>query len=293
MNMTSSERTVYINGEWLPESKATVSIFDRGFLFADAIYEVTAVANGKIFDFDRHTSRLIRSLQTLDIPIPLSELQLLEVYKKIAVTNNLNNGSIYLQISRGAENRSFLFSKDLTPTVVIFTQPREIIANPIRDKGIKVKSTPDLRWANRHIKTVQLLNASLSKVEAVRKGFDDALFIEKGFITECAAANFHFVTKKNVLITRGLSNALLHGVTRGSILEIAAKAGLKVEERNFTLEETLTGSEAFITDSLNLVMPVVSIDNLAIGDGVPGPIAKTLLTHYLKSKLETGIDIHN
>jgi len=285
---TNPDRTVYLNGEWLSEAQAKVSVFDRGFLFADAIYEVTAIADGKLLDFARHAARLRKSLELLDIAMPVSEEELLAAHKEIARRNKVTNGLVYLQISRGAEHRSFVYSNGLKPTIVMFTQERNMLANPEWKTGINVKSVPDSRWANRHIKTVQLLYSSLSKVEAKREGFDDALFVEDGFITESASANFHIITRDGTLITRDLSNALLHGITRGSIVDIARRAGLRTEERQFTLDEALRASEAFITDSISLVMPVVSIDRQTIGSGTPGPVSRKLLELYLQEKLENG-----
>ncbi|WP_199139606.1 D-amino-acid transaminase [Delftia sp. ASV31] len=284
-------RTVYVNGQWLPEEDAKISIFDRGFIFADAIYEVTAIADGKLIDFARHAARLSRSLELLGIPQVVTEKKLLELHKEIARRNNVTNGLVYLQISRGAEDRSFVYGQDLQPTVVLFTQLRPILSNPKWKTGITMRSTPDGRWANRHIKTTQLLYSSLSKVEAGREGFDDTLFVEDGLITESGSANFHVITRDGTLVTRGLSNALLHGITRGSILDVAQKAGLKTEERSFSLEEALQASEAFITDSISMVLPVVSIDNKPIGTGKPGPESQRLLTLYVDEKLSTGVSV--
>lgn len=285
-------KTAYVNGEWVAEADAKISVFDRGFLFADAIYEVTAVADGKLIDFDRHIKRLRGSLELLGINLPITDDELLAAHKEIAGINGITNGLVYLQVSRGAEHRSFVYSSDLAPTVVMFTQERNMLANPGWKVGIHMKSVPDSRWANRHIKTVQLLYSSLSKVEAGREGFDDALFVENGFVTESASANFHIISKEGVLITRELSNALLHGITRGSIVDLGRKAGLRVEQRQFTLREALDASEAFITDSISLVMPVVSIDRHPIGDGQPGPVTQQLRELYLHEKLENGIDIN-
>lgn len=284
-------RTIYLNGEWLPETQAKISVFDRGFLFADAIYEVTAIADQKLIDFPRHAARLRKSLDLLGISIAISENELLELHKEIARRNNVSNGLVYLQVSRGVEDRNFVFSDELVPTIMMFTQGRNMLANPKWETGISVRTAPDGRWANRHIKTVQLLYASTSKVESVRQGFDDTLFVEDGMVTETCSANFHIITSDGALVTRGLSNALLHGITRSSILDIAGQAGLRVEERPFSVEEAKGASEAFITDSISMVMPVVSIDRHPIGSGRPGAMAQRLREMYIQDKLIHGDSI--
>lgn len=267
-------RTVYLNGEWLPEDEAKVSIFDRGFLFADAIYEVTAIVDGKLFDCGSHFARLRRSLDTLGITMPMSESALLDAHKELARRNQVNEGVIYLQISRGVQDRNFLMPDDLRPTITMFTQARSIRDNPKWESGITVRTSPDGRWALRQIKSTQLLYASLEKSESVRQGFDDVLFVEDGYITESGSANFHVITADGTLVTRQLSNALLHGTARRSILDIARATGLRTEERALTLDEARQASEAFITDSVSLLTPVVSIDRQQIGFGIPKSEAK-------------------
>lgn len=285
-------RTVFVGGKWLDESDATVSIFDRGFLFADAIYEVTAVADGKLIDFPSHAARLKRSLDTLGIPMPLPEAELLELHKQIASLNDVTHGLVYLQISRGAEDRNFIYSEDLRPTVVMFTQPRpRILANPGWAEGIAMQTAPDARWAHRQIKSVQLLYSSMAKVAALRAGLDDVLFVEDGRITESGSANFHIVTKDGTLVTRETSNALLHGITRASVLDLGERAGLKTRQTSFTVDEALGASEAFITDSISFVMPVVSIDGRQIGDGKPGPFTERLRNLYIDDRLANGIRV--
>ncbi|MGV8937428.1 MAG: D-amino-acid transaminase [Allorhizobium sp.] len=282
-------RIVYLNGQWLPEDQAKVSVFDRGFLFADAIYEVTAVIGGKLIDYPGHVARLKRSLTALAIPMPVAEDELLALHREILSRNALTDGVIYLQISRGAEDRDFLFSTDLTPTLTMFTQAKNILGNPKWEKGISVITVPEGRWARREIKTVQLLYSSLSKMQAHDKRADDALFVEDGMITEATSSNAHIVNKDGVLITRELSNDLLHGITRGSLLDLAKKAGIPVEERAFSVDEALHAAEAFVSSAGNFVMPIVEIDGHKIGDGMPGPISKRLLQIYIDDKLATAL----
>ena len=282
-------RIVYLNGEWLEENEARVSVFDRGFLFADAIYEVTAVIGGKLIDYAGHAARLKRSLQALDIPMPVEEGVLLSLHRDILTRNGMTDGLIYLQITRGAEDRDFLFSANLQPTFVMFTQAKSVLDNPRWKTGISIVSRPDGRWANRHIKTVQLLYSSLAKMEAKKAGADDVFMVEDGLVTEASSANAHIVTKDGVLVTRALSNALLHGITRGSILDLAARAGISVEERSFSIEEAKAAAEVFITSASAFVMPVVSIDGVTIGSGAPGPVSQKLLQIYIDDRLATAI----
>ncbi len=281
-------RTVYVNGEWVAEENAKVSVFDRGYLFADAIYEVTAVANGRLIDFTGHAARLARSLEALGIKPPVTNDVLKSLHFEIIRRNELTNGLIYLQISRGAEDRDFLYSASLEPTIVMFTQARNVLANPRWETGISVATVPEGRWSNRQIKTVQLLYSSMAKMEVQRKGADDALFVEDGFITEGTSNNFHIVTSDGTLITRALSNALLHGITRGSILDIADKAGIPTEQRSFTPDEAKSAAEAFITSAGVFVMPVIAIDGQNIGDGKPGPISQKLRSLYIQHSLDTS-----
>jgi D-amino acid aminotransferase len=281
-------RTVYVNGEWVAEENAKVSVFDRGYLFADAIYEVTAVANGRLIDFTGHAARLARSLEALGIKPPVTDDVLKSLHFEIIRRNELTNGLIYLQISRGAEDRDFLYSANLEPTIVMFTQARNVLANPRWETGISVATVPEGRWSNRQIKTVQLLYSSMAKMEVQRKGADDAIFVEDGFITEGTSNNFHIVTSNGKVITRALSNALLHGITRGSILDIANRAGIPTEQRSFTPDEAKSAAEAFITSAGVFVMPVIAIDGQKIGNGKPGPVSQKLRELYIQYSLDTS-----
>ncbi|MEN0116004.1 MAG: D-amino-acid transaminase [Agrobacterium cavarae] len=285
------DRTVYLNGAWVAEGDAKVSVFDRGFLFADAIYEVTAIIHGKLVDYPGHLARLKRSLDALGIAKPVAEAELLDLHKEIARRNGIEDGLIYLQVSRGVQDRDFVFPEAMEPTFVMFTQTKKVLDNPKWKTGLSVKTVPEGRWSDRQIKTVQLLYSSLRKTEANRQGYDDVLFVENGHITEASSANFHIVTQEGVLVTRDLSNALLHGITRGSILHLARQADLKVEERAFTPEEAKAASEAFVTSATSFVTPVVRMDGVTIGNGEVGPISRRLLDIYIREQLSTGIPI--
>lgn len=282
-------RIVYLNGAWLAEADAKVSVFDRGFLFADAIYEVTAVIGGKLIDYPGHAARLQRSLSELDIPCPLSEPALLDVHRDIARRNGLDEGLIYLQLSRGAADRDFAYPAKPEPTLVLFTQAKPVLNNPRNETGISIATVPDWRWERRDIKTVQLLYPSMAKMEAMRRGADDAWLVEDGLVTEGSAATAHIVKADGTLVTRGLSNALLHGITRASIIDLARGAGMNVEERSFSVEEAQTAAEAFITSATNFATAVVKIDDVIIGTGMPGPVSRKLRGLYTQSRLASAI----
>ena len=285
-------RTVYVNGEYLPETEAKVSIFDRGFLMADAVYEVTSVLGGKLIDFDGHAVRLERSLNELDMPHPISKDDLLEVHRELVRLNGIEEGMIYLQISRGAPNdRDFVFPdpEATKPTIVLFTQNKPGLArSPMAQKGMKVISIEDVRWGRRDIKTVQLLYPSMGKMMAKKAGCDDAWMVEDGFVTE-GTSNNAYIIKGNKIITRALSNDILHGITRAAVLRFAREAQMDVEERNFTISEAQDADEAFITSASTFVMPVVEIDGKAVGTGSVGPMATRLREIYLDESIKSAI----
>ncbi|PYE88261.1 D-amino-acid transaminase [Phyllobacterium leguminum] len=283
------QRIVYVNGEWLPESEAKVSVFDRGFLFADAVYEVTAVIGGKLIDFPGHAARLKRSLGELKIPAPLDADSLLDIHRQIVMRNKLDEGLIYLQISRGPADRDFEFPKNPVPTITLFTQAKAILANPKAETGISVITMPDLRWDRRDIKTVQLLYPSIAKTEATHKGADDAWLVEDGYVTEGSSSNAYIVTNEGRLITRSLSTAILPGITRASVLDLARGAGIPVEERAFTPEEARQAAEAFSTSATGFVMPVTRIDGAPVGTGKPGAITERLRAAYIEDRLANAI----
>lgn len=282
-------RTVYVNGEYLPETEASVSIFDRGFLFADAVYEVTSVLDGKLIAFDGHANRLARSLDELGMEHPISKEHLLEVHRELVRLNEIEEGLVYLQISRGADSdRDFAFPdpEKVKPTVVLFTQNKPGLSETV--KPMKVISIEDIRWGRRDIKTVQLLYPSMGKMMAKAAGADDAWLVEDGFVTEGTSNNVYIV-KDGKIITRGLSNDILHGITRAAVLRYAEEAQMEIEERNFTIEEAQSADEAFFTSASAFVMPVVEIDGQTLGDGAPGRVALRLREIYLDESLKKAI----
>ena len=276
-------RIVYLNGDWLAEEEASISIFDRGFVMADAVYEVVTVLDGKLIDFDGHMARLSRSLEALEIASPISPSDLLEVHRQLIAKNRLVMGSIYLQISRGNPgDRDFLFpDPPVPPTLVLFTQARpDLLETKLATRGLHIISLPDQRWQRRDIKTTQLLWPSMAKMLAKKAGADDAWMVEDGLVTE-GTSNNAFIVKDGQLVTRALSNAILHGITRAAVLACAGEMGLVIAERGFSLAEALEAEEAFITSATMLVSPVVRLDGQQIGDGRPGPIASSLRQHYI------------
>jgi D-alanine transaminase len=282
-------RTVYVNGEYLPEEEAKVSVFDRGFLFADGVYEVTSVLGGKLIDFPGHAKRLWRSLAELEMESPVTEEELLEIHRELVARNDIVEGLVYLQVTRGAADRDFAFPKDARPTLVMFTQAKPGLADsPLARTGIRVISIPDIRWGRRDIKTVQLLYPSMGKMMAKKAGADDAWMVEDGQVTE-GTSNNAYIVKGNRIVTRHFGTEILHGITRAAVLRFAREAQMEVEERPFTIDEAKEADEAFITSASMFVMPVVSIDGAMIGNGAPGKVAGRLREIYLEESRKAAV----
>ncbi|HBU14280.1 MAG: D-amino acid aminotransferase [Rhodobacteraceae bacterium GWE1_64_9] len=284
-------RTVYVNGEYLPEEEAKVSVFDRGFLMADGVYEVTSVLDGKLIDFAGHCTRLARSLSELEMQNPHSDEDWLAIFREIVARNGVEDGMVYLQVTRGNPgDRDFAYpSDDVKPTVVLFTQSKPGLADsPAAKTGWKVISIPDVRWGRRDIKTVQLLYPSMAKMAAKKAGVDDAWLVEDGFVTE-GTSNNAYIVKGNKIITRALSHDILHGITRAAVLRFASEAQMEVEERNFTIAEAQAADEAFITSASAFVMPVVEIDGAAVGTGTVGRVATRMREIYLDETRKAAV----
>ena len=277
-------RLVYINGKFVKEEEAYISIFDRGFLFSDAIYEVTAVIDKKLVFWGRHLNRLRYSLSELNIKLTYKDEDLFSIHKKLIVQNKINEGLVYLQISRGKAERDFAFPKpEVEPTIVLFTQIKNLINNPKINFGSKVISSPDLRWGRADIKTVQLLYASIMKQKALDLGKDDVWFENNKLITEGSSNNTFIISNNGTLYTRSLSTKILPGITRNSILEYAKIAKFNIEEKPFTIEDTKNAKEAFSCSSTTFIMPVVEIDDCKIGSGTPGNHTLQLRQLYIKN----------
>lgn len=284
-------RIVYVNGNYLPEDEAMVSVFDRGFLMADGVYEVVSVLGGRLIDFDGHMLRLQRSLSELAIANPLSDEAYLAAHRHLVEANGIGDGLVYLQVTRGNPgDRDFAYPpEDTAPTVVMFTQSKPGLADqPAARTGWKVVSVEDLRWGRRDIKTVQLLYPSMAKMEAKARGADDAWLVQEGQVTE-GTSNNAYIVRDGVIVTRELSHDILHGITRAAVLRFAREAQMRVEERPFTIAEAQAADEAFITSASAFVMPVVEIDGVAVGDGAVGPVARRLREIYLEESRNAAL----
>jgi len=283
-------RIVFVNGEYLKEEDAKVSIFDRGFLMADAVYEVTTVVDGKLIDYPGHIERLHRSLHELEMDSPEWIDDLFEIHKELIKHNNLTNGLIYLQVSRGVADRDFAYTEEGTPTsLILFTQAKDPLENALIEKGARVIVVPDQRWGRRDIKTTQLLYPTMAKMTAKKAGFDDAWMEEDGFITEGTSNNTWIVTKDGKLVTRHLSHSILHGITRKATIRCAELLQMEVEERPYTVEEAQDAVEAFFTSASAFVCPVVEINRVLIGDGKPGPVVQKLREIYLEEAMKAAL----
>lgn len=284
-------RTVFLNGQYLPESEAQVSIFDRGFLFADSVYEVISVLDGKLVDFDAHVVRLHRSMAELKMGRAPDRETVLTVCRALVARNELVEGVVYLQITRGNPgDRDFLFPPTGTqPTIAAFTQSMALIDRPQATTGLSIVTLPDRRWGMATVKTTQLLYASLMKEEAKSQGADDAWLVRDGFVTEGTSQNAHIVTQDEVLITHPLDSSILHGITQASVLELARQGAVKVETRAFTVDEARNAAEALVTAASTFVLPVSRIDGVQIGDGKAGPITLKLREIYIEFARQSAI----
>ncbi len=274
---------VYVNGEYLPAQDAKISIFDRGFLLADGVYEVTAVLHGQLIDYAPHIARLKRSLKELGMDMPCSEDELQAIHRHLIEKNGIDEGLIYLQVTRGSENgRNFPFPQDAKPSLVLFAQSVELSEDPKADTGVALASVPDIRWERRDIKSVALLAQVLAKQEAKSRGAFEAVMTQDGYVTEGGSSSLGFVKPDGGIVLRPLSNAILPSITRQAITKLAEQTGVPIEERLFTLDEMMNAAEVFMASATALVMPVVMIDDQRIGGGQPGPVVRKLRALYFE-----------
>jgi D-alanine transaminase len=276
---------VYCNRRYMPEDEARIGLFDRGFLFADAVYEVTAVLGGRPIDNDFHLNRLQRSLGEMGIPMPMTLPEIEAIQLELISRNRLDEGTVYLQISRGEAKRDFLFADDLEPTFIAFTTARKLVGTRPQAEGVGVGLAPDPRWARRDIKTVMLLGQVLAKHAAARDGFDDVWFVEDGLVTEGASATAFIVTNDHRVVTRANSRTILPGCTRRAVERLCETDGITFEERAFSPEEAFSAAEAFLTSASSFVTPVIRIAGHTIGNGRPGPLTRRLQEIYLQAAL--------
>jgi D-alanine transaminase len=283
------DQIAYVNGSFVPLADAKVSVLDRGFLFADGIYEVSAVLEGKLVDNASHLARLERSVGEIALALPETLDRIIEIQKELITRNQLENGLVYLQVTRGADaGRDFAFPKGVRPTLILFTSVKDIVNAPSAKSGIAVITVPDIRWARRDIKSVALLAQVLAKQAAAEAGAGEAWMIEDGKVTEGASSSAFILTQDDVLVTRQNSSAILPGCTRKAVVALAEERQLRVEERPFTVAEALVAKEAFITSASSFVQPVVTIDGKAVADGKPGPMANRLREIYIDFARKTS-----
>jgi D-alanine transaminase len=280
----------YVNGSYVPLSEAKVSILDRGFLFADGIYEVSAVLEGKLVDNDSHLARLKRSVGEISLALPEPLERIVEIQRELIARNSLQNGLVYIEVTRGADaGRDFAFPKGIKPTLVMFTSVKDIVNAPAARTGIGVITVPDIRWTRRDIKSVALLAQVLAKQAAAEAGAGEAWMVEDGAVTEGGSSSAFILTQNDVLVTRQNSSSILPGCTRKAVVKLAEERQLRVEERPFTVQEALAAKEAFITSASSFVQPVVSIDGKAVASGKVGPIATRLREIYVEFARATGV----
>lgn len=279
-------RTAYVNGEFIAEQDAKVSIFDRAFLFADGVYEVTSVLNGKLVDFDNHIKRLKRSMKELDFGPTINEEEFLTFHRKLVELNEIKEGIVYLQVSRGIAERDFTFPDSKTNlTITAFTQKKDLIDNPSVHNGISIITIDDLRWKRCDIKTIQLLYPSMAKTEAMKQGADDAWMIQNGYVMEGSSNNAWIIKGKNIY-TREADNLILKGITREAVMKVAEELRYKVTPKQFTVTEAENADEAFITSATTFVTGVVKINGSKISSGKPGIFTKALREAYIKQALK-------
>lgn len=279
-------RIAYVNGRYCPYAQAAVHVEDRGFQLADSVYEVCAVQDGRILDETRHLARLERSLGKLSMPMPASTAALKRIIREVIRRNRVADGAVYLQVSRGSTRREFVFPTKETPQTLVCLarshDPATLVASA--KTGVAVVTAPDERWARVDIKTTQLLASVLAKEAARAKGAKEAWLVDaEGNVTEGASSNAWIVTNDGRLITRALDGHILPGITRSVVVDLAARLGLTIEERVFTVAEAAQAAEAFLTSASNLVMPVTRIDGKPVGEGKPGRFTVKLRDAFLSA----------
>ena len=280
--LEKDNQKVYVNGGFYSKKEASISVFDRGFLFSDSVYEVSAVLEGKLVDWKEHFARLIRSLSHLSLVNNFKEEDFYQIQKKLIKENELKEGLCYIQVTRGVAEREFNFAKkSLIPTVVIFTQEKQILNNPASKEGIKIITVPDDRWQRRDIKTTQLLAQSLAKTHAVQKGVDDSLLVQGGFINEGSSSNA-FIIKGGRIITPNLSSDILGGITRSSVIKFCQINNIKIKEQKINIDYLMNAQEVFLTSSTGFVIPVIEIDGRLVGNGLVGDMVKEIQRIYLE-----------
>ena len=283
--------TVFLNGDWLEKNEAKVSVFDRGFLFADGVYEVIPIINSNSVDFEPFIQRLLYSLEQLSLPSSFTTLtalgsdlesQLRNLIEKLIELNNIEEGGVYMQITRGVSPRDFPFPEGLEPTFMAFGFSKSIFNRELAASGVKIITTEDIRWKRRDIKSIALLGQCVAKQHAAENDAYEAWMVEDGFVTEGASSSAYIVKDKTI-ITRPLSNSILPGIRRKIVLAVAEKNQLTIEQRLFSVEEALNADEAFMSSATTLVLPVTQINNTQISNGRIGDITKQVRDLYIEN----------
>jgi D-alanine transaminase len=281
------DRTAWVNGAFVAERDAVVSIFDRGFLFADGVYEVATLVAGHFVDLAGHLDRLWRSAGEIELAVPLSRAELEAMLGELAQRNGVTEGLVYLQVTRGAAERDFAFPADPRPTLVAYARPMKIIEHPLASTGARALLVPDQRWARRDIKSVALLPQVLAKQAARAAGAFEGIMVQDGRITEGGSANTYLV-RGETIVTYPLGHDILPGITRERVLGLARAEGFAIEEHPFTTDELLAADECFVTSATTFVMPIVQVDDTTIGAGAPGRVTRTLRERYVRWAVESG-----
>ena len=281
----------HINGSLVPAEQAVIPALDRGFLFGDGVYEVIAVIDGLLLEFERHAARLARSLAEVGIRNPLPRDTLLARCRELVLRNGLREGSVYVQVTRGTDSkRDFAFPSDVEPTVMMYVSEKSLRVNPLAESGVRVASVPDMRWQRRDIKSVSLIAQVLAKQAAQAAGAFEALMVDAdGVVTEGSSSSALLVDAEGRIVVRPLSREILPGCTRAAVLALAAKRGVAVEERKFTLDECRRATELVLTSALHFVLPVIELDGQPIGPGRPGPVCRELRQLYMEYALASAL----
>lgn len=289
MAVLISMQKVFLNGDFIDKDSAKISIFDRGFIFGDGIYEVVPVINGAMVEKQGFWDRFKRSLSEIDLVLPYSKDEFENILNELIKINSLNEGGIYIQITRGIAQRDFSFVSGIKPTVMAFTFSDSVLEHPGAKSGITIISTPDIRWKRRDIKSISLLGQCYAKNQATIAGADECFMVEDGYVTE-AGSSSAFIIKDGVLITKPLSNEILPGIRRQRLLNLAKEIGLKIEERKFSMDEVYNADECFISAATIILLPVIKADGKAINGGKIGEFTTKLRELYKRAlKLEANI----
>ena len=288
--MMKESDIVFLNGEFLPKDKAKISVFDRGFIFGDGIYEVVPVMNGVLIDKIEFWERFKRSLKEIALNFPYKDSEFESILNELIAKNALKEGGVYMQITRGIASRDFAFTKGLQPTIMAFVYAANIQNNELASKGISVVSVPDIRWKRRDIKSISLLAQCYAKEMAVNAGADEGFMVENGKVTEATSASA-FIIKDKTLITKPFSNEILPGIRRQNILKFARELNLSVAERAFSMNEVYEADEVFISAASLPILGVIKADGKMIANGKIGKFTQLLRQRYLqKMRNEAGLE---